>query len=107
VKGVKDIADLAANDSAAKGLFDQFGKELGAFLVPFLKGFDSEMLVIGGNISNAWTLFGGFLERSLKDGNCNCSVELSKLREDAALLGSAYLLDDNFWKSVQHALPLM
>ena len=34
-------------------------------------------------------------------------VALSKLKEDAALLGSAYLLDDDFWKSVQHALPLM
>jgi glucokinase len=107
VKGVKDIADLAATDKIAKGLFEEFGTNIGLFLAPFLKDFKAEMLVIGGNISNAWNLFGGNLEESLRRQNCTSKVAISKLQEDAALLGSAYLLDDEFWKSVQHALPLM
>ena len=63
--------------------------------------------MIGGNISHAYNLFGEVFEDRLKKENCNSSVALSKLKEDAALMGSAYLLDDDFWKSVQHALPLM
>jgi glucokinase len=107
VKGVKDIADLAATDKIAKGLFEEFGTNIGLFLAPFLKDFKAEMLVIGGNISNAWNLFGNNLEESLRKQNCSSKVAISKLQQDAALLGSAYLLDDEFWKSVQHALPLM
>jgi Transcriptional regulator/sugar kinase len=107
MKGVRELADIAGTDKVAAGLFTEFGTELGAFLAPFLKKFNAEMLVIGGNISNAYNLFGELLEASLKKEKCNCRVTLSKLKEDAALLGSAYLLDDNFWKSVQHALPLM
>ena len=107
MKGVRELADIAGTDKVAAGLFTEFGTELGAFLAPFLKKFNAEMLVIGGNISHAYNLFGEMLEASLKEEKCACRVTLSKLKEDAALLGSAYLLDDNFWKSVQHALPLM
>jgi len=107
LKGVKDIAGLADSDKIASGLFTEFGTNLGKFLAPFLINFKAEMLVIGGNISNAYALFGKQFEESLPEEKCNCRVSLSKLKEDAARLGSAYLLDDNFWKSVQHALPLM
>jgi glucokinase len=107
MKGVRELADIARTDKIAAGLFTEFGTEIGIFLSPFLKKFNAEMLIIGGNISNAYNLFGEQLESSLKKENCSCKVALSKLKEDAALLGSAYLLDDNFWKSVQHALPLM
>jgi glucokinase len=107
VKGVKEIADLAATDMTAKRLFTEFGNNLGVFLAPWLNGFNSEMLVIGGNISNAYNLFGHVFEERLKKENCQCKVEISELMEDAALLGSAYLFDDSFWKDVQHALPLM
>ena len=88
-------------------LFTDFGDNLALFLAPWLKGFEAEILVIGGNISHAYNLFGDVFESRLKKENCKCKVALSKLKEDAALIGSAYLLDDEFWKSVQHALPLM
>jgi glucokinase len=107
LKGVRELADIASTDKVAAAIFTEFGTALGVFLAPFLKKFNAEMLVIGGNISNAYNLFGEVFEGSLKKEQCLCRVALSKLKEDAALLGSAYLLDDNFWKSVQHALPLM
>jgi len=88
-------------------LFADFGDNAGLFLAPWLKKFRAEILVIGGNISLAYNLFGDVFEERLRKENCNCEVAISKLKEDAALLGSAYLLDDDFWKSVQHALPLM
>ncbi|MEI6050691.1 MAG: ROK family protein [Bacteroidota bacterium] len=107
LNGVKELATLAASDRIVSDLFTDFGDKLGLFLTPWLKTFKAEILVIGGNISHAYSLFGDVFENRLKKENCNCEVALSKLKEDAALLGSAYLFDDDFWKSVQHALPLM
>jgi len=107
LNGVKELAGLAASDKIVSDLFIDFGDNLGLFLAPWLKKFQAEIIVIGGNISHAYQLFGEVFENRLKKQNCNCSVALSVLKEDSALLGSAYLLDDDFWKSVQHALPLM
>ena len=107
LKGVKELSELAGSDIKIVELFNDFGDELGLFLAPWLKDFQSEIVVIGGNISLAYNYFGSAFEKRLKTENCICEVALSKLKEDAALAGSAYLLDDEFWKSVQHALPLM
>ncbi|MFN8241483.1 MAG: hypothetical protein U0X39_12145, partial [Bacteroidales bacterium] len=81
--------------------------DLGGFLAPWLKKFGAEILVMGGNISFAYNRFGMSFEERLRKEKCYCSVEISDLKEDAALLGSAYLFEENFWKSVQPALPLM
>jgi glucokinase len=105
--GVKELASLAGTEKAVKNLFTDFGDNAGLFLAPWLKKFKAEILVIGGNISHAYNLFGDVFETRLKKENCFCEVAISKLKEDAALLGSGYLLDDDFWRSVQHALPLM
>ncbi|MFO7573853.1 MAG: ROK family protein [Bacteroidales bacterium] len=107
VRGVKELAEIAVADKRAAELFLRFGGNLGHFLAPWLKGFGAEVLVIGGNISNAWKLFGGELQKSLTDEDCSVRTEISELKEEAALLGSAFLFDEDFWKSVQHALPLM
>jgi len=105
--GVKELAALAAHDSQVMDLFADFGEKAGQFLSYYLKNFGAEILVVGGNISHAYKLFGKVFEESLKKEGCNCEVALSELKEDAALIGSAYLFDEDFWRSVQHALPLM
>ena len=107
LKGVKELAALSSSEKVVMDLFADFGDNLAVFLSPWLSGFEAEILVIGGNISHAYDLFGNVFESRLKKENCSSKVALSKLKEDAALMGSAYLLDDGFWKSVQHALPLM
>ncbi len=107
LNGVKELAELASSDKTVIDLFTDFGDNAGLFLAPWLKKFDAGILVIGGNISHAYNLFGDVFENRLMTENCLCEVAISKLKEDAALLGSAYLLNDDFWKSVQHALPLM
>lgn len=107
LNGVKELAELASKEKIVHDLFIEFGDNAALFLAPWLKKFRAEILVIGGNISFAYNLFGDVFESRLKKENCNCKVALSELKEDAALIGSAYLLDDEFWKSVQHALPLM
>jgi len=106
-EGVREVAMEAESHTEVRDLFAEFGTGLGAFLVPWLMRFGAEMLVIGGNISYAFKLFGPALEKELRQAGCTSEVAVSELREDAALLGSAYLFDDGFWKAVQPALPLM
>jgi glucokinase len=105
--GVREIAERAETETHARVLFDKFGKNLGSFLSTWLIKFDAGILVIGGNISHAYGLFGPAFEKELADSGCKTRVAISELKEDAALLGSAYLLDEGFWKAVQPALPLM
>ena len=105
--GVKEVAMEAEHLPEVRSLFTVFGTSLGAFLAPWLMRFDAEILVIGGNISHAWALFGPSLENELRKAGCHTVVAISELKEDAALLGSAYLLDEGFWKAVQPALQLM
>jgi len=106
-KGVKEIAEKAKDDDSIKQLFEDFGSSLAAFLSPYLINFGAEVLVLGGNISRAYHLFGPSLEDEMKDQKCNTVPVLSELKEDAALLGSAYLLDDSFWGSVRGSLKYM
>lgn len=107
IKGVKELSELYSSDTNVKELFGIFANDLAVFLAPWLMKFKAEILVIGGNISHAYNLFGSRFEEQLHKEKCTCKVALSELKEDAALFGSAWLLDDSFWKSVQHALPLM
>lgn len=107
LSGVKELAKLASKDKIARDLFTEFGHDSAVFLAPWLKKFKAEILVIGGNISLAYNLFGDVFELSLKKENCTCKVAISKLKKDASLIGSAYLLDNDFWKSIQPVLPLM
>lgn len=105
--GVKDMAALAASDERVKAIFDEFGLSLASFLSPFLLRFGAGVLVLGGNISRAYALFADAFEGGLKRNNCDTLPVLSELWEDAALLGSSYLLDDSFWDRVKGSLPYM
>ncbi|HPB14182.1 MAG TPA: ROK family protein [Bacteroidales bacterium] len=107
LSGVKEFAELADSDPVVHELFSEFGNNLGVFLAPWLKKFGAEIVVVGGNISNAYHLFGDIFENSLRKENCDCKIALSELKEDAAFLGAAYLMNEQFWKDIQHALPLM
>lgn len=106
-EGVREVAEAALEESRVKDIFNEFGVNLGDFLAPWLKRFEAEIVVMGGNISYAYDLFGPAFETELKSQGCNAATAISDLKEDAALLGSAYLHNDTFWKAVQPALALM
>jgi glucokinase len=105
--GVKEIAGQVATDEHAAQVFVEFGDNLGQFLGPWLKKFKAGVLVIGGNISGAYNLFGNHFENSLSKQGIQIAVKISELKEDAALIGSARLFDDNFWVNVKHLLSKM
>jgi glucokinase len=104
---VKDIAAKAVSDKAAKAVFDEFGTQLCLFLGPWLEKFDTGILVIGGNISGAYSLFGETLETSLRGQGLKTVIEISELLENAALAGSARLFDESFWLQVKSLLSKM
>ena len=102
--GVKSIADEAIRKENVREIFVEFGSSLGEFLAPILNRFGATVLVLGGNISRAYDLFGPSLESGLQRKNCTSKAYTSLLKEDAALLGSAYLLETEFWDAVKESL---
>jgi glucokinase len=97
ISGVKEIAEEAESDEKVAAIFTTFGENLGGFLVPWLTRFEADCLVIGGNISAAYPRFETVLKNEFEKGNLSIPVYISTLQEDAALAGSAYLCDNDFY----------
>ncbi|WP_319481821.1 ROK family protein [uncultured Draconibacterium sp.] len=99
--GVKEIADCVNEDEDAKLLFEDFGHNLAIFLLPLLTTFDAECLVVGGNISGAYSLFGNAFQDVLEREKLTVKVVISELMESAAMVGSARLCDKDFWTKME------
>jgi glucokinase len=105
--GVREIADMASYDTTAVDLFATFGTGLGEFLGYWLEKFRAEMLVIGGNVTGAYHLFGSAFESALQRKGIHISIQISELTEESAIAGSAHLHEDKFWQKVQPLLSKM
>ncbi len=105
VPGVKTLVERAGADGLIRDLFAEFGRNLSDCLAPRLRAFSAEILVIGGNIAHALPLFETDLTQGLKQAGIAIPVQVSELEENAALIGSARLLDDKFWEQVSAHLP--
>jgi glucokinase len=90
-KEVAQIAAEAANDPAARQVFNDFGLHLGQVLRDVVAPFRPDMVVIGGGISRSSKLFLPIAEREIQGlGFC---VVTSKLLDRAPLVGAA-----QFWR---------
>ncbi len=105
ISGVKELMEKADKDDFVKSLFYRFGSNLAECLAAPLRAFGAEILIIGGNISFALPLFETEFLAGLKKAGATVQVAVSKLKEHAALTGSARLLDDAFWEKVSVRLP--
>ena len=105
--GVREIAEHARQDPKITALFTEFGNGLGTFLGPWLILFQAEVLVIGGNMAGASDLFLPAFEKALADMNCTTRIAWSELKEDAALIGSARLLDPSYWPKISSLIKKM
>lgn len=99
VEGVKEIAQ--ANDQYSQVIFEEFGVNLAKFMLPFLKQYRPELIVLGGNISKASNQFLPVLRKSIWASGLKIEFEISELMEDAAIIGSAKLFDRDFWKLIK------
>ena len=107
LSGVQELAQLTSNDAVANDLFIDFGNKMGVFLKPWIEKSKIEVLVIGGNISNAFGLFGKHLQDYLSENNVEVRIEISELKETAAMIGSSILADDNYYEQLKPILPTM
>ncbi len=95
VEGVREIAKSAKEgDIKALSLFKLFGENLADCLAPHLKNFESEVIILGGNIAEAYEFFKPSLLEGLQVRNVKTDVKVSKLKESAAMLGAAALFKE-------------
>jgi len=103
VNSVLDIYERIKIDPKALETFEIFGSELGRFMHPYLEKFGAEVLVLGGNISNAFQVFKEPLMTELSIDE----VHLSGLMDHAALIGAALLNDDAYYAELSDLIRLM
>jgi predicted NBD/HSP70 family sugar kinase/mannose-6-phosphate isomerase class I len=112
LNSVKEMVE--AGSPEAFSVMRQFGENLGRFLLPWLKKFQCDELVIGGNIAKAFSLFGPSLitETNIMADKLNTVV--CDNTEDCIILGAAILADkekrsdsvSNMRKTLQELLPV-
>lgn len=113
---VQRLYELAEREETiAVKVFADFGKDFGKFLVPLLKSFEAECLLLGGNVSHAFPFFGKALKETLDQNQLTLKIVLSELKEKAAILGAASLVkkklkkdpaNTGFRKTKERLLPL-
>ena len=117
VKGAKEIAEQVADNQMAKQIFDEYGCRLANFVQPLCRRFNSKTVVLGGNISKAFSLFSPSLKRRLIELGEEIDFIQGNLGDKAAIIGSASLfkhklkIDDKplktqLRKTEQYLLPV-
>ncbi|CAF2725302.1 unnamed protein product [Rotaria sp. Silwood2] len=82
------LTEQASNgDENAIKAFQIFAQRLGNFLVPHLKKFKADLIVIGGGIAQAWYLIENELNITLKK-SCDVQVYFSLSHEKSICLGA-------------------
>lgn len=88
-----DVADIAAlakeGDKKAEETMEETGRMLGEILVPVLRKTGCKSLVVGGQISKAYSCFGGALEETLKELKLE-KTGPSRNPDDSHLSGCAF-----------------
>lgn len=107
IVGVKALAELAIQDTVASELFKEYGRNMGIFLAPWVNLFKAEVIVIGGNITGSFNLFEPFLRQAFDENRLNTKIFISELKEAAAIIGSARLVDDAYYSTIKNLLSKM
>lgn len=94
-KGVYEIAQSAETDENAHKVFDEFSQNLIEFILPWIEKFEPGILVAGGSISKSHYLFLPSLQREVFKKGIKTEIRISELWEDAAVIGSANLFNNN------------
>ncbi|MEM6795434.1 MAG: ROK family protein [Acidobacteriota bacterium] len=105
--GVKELARQHPSSRGVQRLFEEFGENLGRFLGPWILGFRPEIVVMGGSISRASEYFSESLHAALQAQRADLPLVPSTLHEEAAIVGSARLLDDAYYSIVKNDLPTL
>jgi glucokinase len=90
LKDVKALSDLYPIDLSAQKSFDLFAEKLAYLLQRFIIEEQPEVIVIGGNIANAWDLFmPAVIQFLMPQLNYMPIIKKAVLGEEAAIIGAA------------------
>lgn len=91
VAGARDVAGRYGDCPASRQLFDEYGRRLASFVVPVACRFGADVIVLGGNISRAFHLFGPSMQAAMAEAGYIVPVRTSALLDKAAMTGAASL----------------
>ncbi|WP_149207170.1 ROK family protein [Flavobacterium johnsoniae] len=81
-------------DQMALKAFETMGEDLAEVVIPWIKNFAADHIIIGGKIANASELFLPLFNKKIKESNLETAVSISTDNEIAALLGAVSFLCD-------------
>jgi len=81
-------------DQMAIKAFGTMGEDLAEVVIPWIKNFAADHIIIGGKIANARQLFLPLFNKKIKESNLETAVSISTDNEIAALLGAVSFLCD-------------
>ncbi len=81
-------------DQMAVKAFETMGEDLAEVVIPWIKNFAADHIIIGGKIANASELFLPLFNKKIKESNLETAVSISTDNEIAALLGAVSFLCD-------------
>ena len=81
-------------DQMAIKAFGTMGEDLAEVVIPWIKNFAADHIIIGGKIANASELFLPLFNKKIKESNLQTAVSISTDNEIAALLGAVSFLCD-------------
>ncbi|SHH80287.1 ROK family protein [Flavobacterium johnsoniae] len=81
-------------DQMAVKAFETMGEDLAEVVIPWIKNFAADHIIIGGKIANASELFLRLFNKKIKESNLETAVSISTDNEIAALLGAVSFLCD-------------
>ncbi|MBQ4110224.1 MAG: ROK family protein [Clostridia bacterium] len=81
----KDVSLLAKTDEKAQKTFDETGFLLGEMLKEFVKKYNAEAVILGGQVSNSFELMEAGIKRGL--GETECNVLKAESIDESALKG--------------------
>ena len=87
ISGTKDLLDKSEEIQAQ--IFADYADSFGEFIVKYVRKYDPEVLVIGGNIAKVYPYFKNRLNQHLEEHKINIPIKISAIFEDAAILGAA------------------
>jgi len=83
-------------DEKAKKTYEETGHYLGLGLTNIMYALDPDIIIIGGKISNAWSLFSNTMNKVIKERYFvePCNIVKSKLKNPGILGAAALVLED-------------
>lgn len=105
VKGVKEIAE--SKSTFSEEVFKEFGHNFAEFMKSVIQQYQPDLIVLGGNISNAKDRFLRTIKEDLQKEGLDVKFIISSLMEEAAIIGSTRLFEPKFWSQVKNDLPVI